>query len=584
MERKFWGLVPKNLSRWCWSMAVFTAAGSGLFLGAMHSAHSDNAKYAALLSQYARAPGSVIVKVSRAGHAAIATQPLETLIGADRFRVAELKPFETDNSLYTVNLAGDEQTADFLEAAAKNPAIEYAEPNYKVRVLGGGEVLPNDENFGQLWGLKNTGQKDKDGNIGTPGADIGVTKAWATTTGSKKVIVAVIDTGTDYTHPDLQDNIFQNKADCFNDGVDHDGNGFVNDCHGWNFAGVSTNDPMDDNQHGTHTSGTIGAKGNNGVGVAGVAWDVSILPVKFLTGDGTGNLDDAVKAIQYATKMHANIMSNSWGGGGYSQALFDAITAAQKAGILFVAAAGNDSDNADSQPHYPASYQIDNVISVAATTNKDTLADFSTFGKRTVHIAAPGNNILSTVPKGGYAVLSGTSMATPHVSGAAALLMSANPNFTYAEVKDRLLKSRDWVPSLARKVASGGRLNIYNALNGIYPASPEPPESAWVDYAYQGQLPETAHPYPASDDQSWNIVGPDNAKFIRVVFSKVEIESGYDFLRVQDGAGNEVDSISGAEENSTSYFAAGNKLSLHFTSDKSVNMWGFAVAKVQVVY
>jgi thermitase len=571
-------------SRYSWSFAALCAASAGLFLGADNSAHSDMAKFNALLSQHARRPGEVIVKVKSA---ALLSASRSEIFDAGRFRIAEIKSFETSPQLYTVKLAGDDQTAQYLEAAATNGSLEYAEPNYILHTdllaADPAEKLPAVSEFGMLWGMKNVGQKDAEGTVGVKGADIGATKAWAITTGNKAVTVAVIDTGMDYTHPELKDNVFSNTADCFSDGIDHDGNGFVNDCHGWNFAtGGSTANAMDDNEHGTHVSGTIGANGDGGGHIAGVNWHTSIMPIKFLDKDGSGSLDDAVKAIQYATKMKVKIMSNSWGGGGFSQTMLDAITAAKAQGILFVAAAGNDGDNADSTPHYPASYQVDNVISVAASTNVDTLASFSTYGKRTVHIAAPGHKIYSSVPGGKYDNFSGTSMATPHVAGAAALLWGANMNLTYAEIKDRLLKSRDYIPGMSRRVASSGRLNVYNALMGIYPPSPEPLESDWKDYA-TNQVVETAHPYLNNAKQSWTVTGPANAKFMRIVLSQVDMEDGYDYLKVLDSTGAEMDSVSGKSTNTATFYVTGNKMTLNFTSDGSNTGYGFKMAKVQVV-
>lgn len=575
-----------QFQRYGWSIAALGVASVGLFLGADNSAHSDIAKFNALLSRHQRRAGEVIVKVKPS---ALLSASRSEIFDAGRFRISEIKAFETNNQYYTVKLAGDDQTAQYLEAATTNSNVEYAEPNYILHtdVLRDGapaEKIPAVSEFGMLWGMKNVGQKDGDGTDGLSGADIGATKAWAITTGNKAVTIAVIDTGMDYTHPELKDNVFSNTADCFTDGVDHDGNGFVNDCHGWNFSGgTSTNNAMDDNEHGTHVSGTIGANGDGGGHIAGVNWHTSIMPVKFLDKDGSGTLDDAVKAIQYATKMHVKIMSNSWGGGGFSQTMLDAITEAKNQGILFVAAAGNDNDNADSTPHYPAAYQVDNVISVAASTNRDTLASFSTYGKRTVHIAAPGNKIYSSVPGGKYDNFSGTSMATPHVSGAAALVWGANMNLTYAEIKDRLLKSRDFVPGLTRKVASSGRLNVYNALMGIYPPSPEPAESAWVDFAIN-QVIETAHPYANSTKQSWTVTGPANAKYMRLVLEQVDMEDNYDFLKVLDSTGAEMDSISGKSTNASTFYVTGNQMTLNFTSDGSNVGYGFKVAKVQVVY
>ncbi len=568
-----------------WSLAAIGTASAGLFLGSNYDAHSDISKFNAILSQHERVPGQLIVKVKPG----MLTANLAEVFDAGRFRISAIQPFETDHSLYTVELAGDEQTAQFLEASAANPAIEYAEPNYILRALdqrdGPAENIPgNLEDFSKLWGMKNTGQKDAAGTEGIAGADIGATKAWAVTTGNKAVVLSVIDTGVDYNHPELKDNIWTNPGEIAGNGLDDDGNGFIDDTRGWNFAGVSTNDPMDDNSHGTHCSGTIGGSGVGGK-IVGVNWNTSIVPVKFLTGAGGGTLADAVKAIQYSTLIGVKIMSNSWGGGGFSQTMFDAIKAAKDKGILFVAAAGNDADNADSTPHYPAGYQVENVMSIAASTNRDDLASFTTYGKRTVHIAAPGHKIFSSVPtgKGSYNTFSGTSMATPHVAGAAALLWGTNTNMTFAEVKDRLLRSRDYVPSFSRKIASSGRLNVYNAIMGIYPPSPEPSEDQWRDVAMAAPI-ESAHPYANSFKQDFVVEAPANAKYIRVVFSKVELEDRYDYVKIVDAQGNEVDNITGVRENVASSFAAGNKVTLKFSTDSSEVRWGFAVAKVQAVY
>jgi thermitase len=311
------------------------------------------------------------------------------------------------------------------------------------------------------------------------------------------------------------------------------------------------------------------------------------MPVKFLTGEGSGTLEDAVKAIQYATKMGAKVMNNSWGGGGFSQAMKDAIEEANTKGLLFIAAAGNDSNNSDSSPHYPAGYQVPNVIAVAATDNRDTLASFSTYGKHSVHIAAPGHRIFSSVPpaindKKLYDTYSGTSMATPHVTGAAALLWSTNEAMTAAQVKDRLLRSRDYIPSLARKVLTGGRLNIYNAIAGIYPPSPEPAEEMWKDVSLSAPI-ASEHPYKEKTSKTWTIEAPANAKYIRVHFAKLDTESNYDKVVINDAKG-EVDSVSGQlQDGTSSWYGEGNKLTVSFSSDASVNGWGFEIDKVQIV-
>jgi len=356
-------------------------------------------------------------------------------------------------------------TGDVSAAIAKlqqDPRVRYAEPNFVIKA----SALPNDPSFGNDWGLNNTGQTIN-GAPGTPDADIDAPEAWNVTTGSPNVTVAVIDTGVDWTHPDLSSQIWvnpgENCAGCRNDGIDNDHNGYVDDWHGWDFVN-NDNNPMDDHGHGTHVAGTIGAAGNNGTGVAGVNWNVRIMPVKFLNAQGQGTDADAVSAVLYAAQNGADVMNNSWGDDQYSQALADAIAVADQHEALFVGAAGNDSSSNDSTPTYPASYDLPNVVSVAATDNTDDLAYFSNFGRRTVDLGAPGVDILSTWTGGGYQYASGTSMATPHVSGAAALARAAFPSASAAGLKALLLGTVDPDPALAATTSTGGRLNVGNAV------------------------------------------------------------------------------------------------------------------------
>ena len=283
---------------------------------------------------------------------------------------------------------------------------------------------------------------------------IGSVEAWNEHKGTKEMVVAVIDTGVDYNHEDLGFNMWRNPSPTQNDVVGFD---FVHN------DGL----PFDDNEHGSHCSGTIGGVGGNGKGVSGVSQRVSIMGLKFLSGQGSGTTADAIKAIDYAVSHGAKVLSNSWGGKGDdgNQALFDAIERAKAKDVLFIAAAGNDGTNNDgNDPSYPAAFTNDNMISVAATDKDDKMAFFSNFGPKTTHLAAPGVNVYSTVPGNKYASLSGTSMAAPHVAGAAALLWSKNPTWNYKKVKDVLLKSTDSVSTLQGKVATGGRLNILKAL------------------------------------------------------------------------------------------------------------------------
>jgi len=344
--------------------------------------------------------------------------------------------------------------SEVLGWAGRTRGVLSVEPDFAIDPT----ALPNDPHFGRLWGLLNSGA-----------SDIRVETAWNTTTGSRNVVVAVIDTGVDYTHPDLTTNIWTNPREVAGDGIDNDGNGLVDDLRGWDFANNDA-DPMDDNGHGTHVTGTIGATGNNGIGVTGVNWAVSILPLKFLTASGSGSTSNAIAAINYATQMRrdfgVNIVAtnNSWGGGGYSSLLRDAIDAGGRAGILFVAAAGNGSVNTDVNNQYPASYSGTSIISVAATTLERSLAKFSNYGLVSVDLAAPGSGIYSTVPGNAYATYSGTSMATPHVVGTVALLAAAYPTANASQIRSAILTATTPVAGLAGRVATGGLLNATGSL------------------------------------------------------------------------------------------------------------------------
>ncbi|MDJ0661973.1 MAG: S8 family serine peptidase [Crocosphaera sp.] len=358
---------------------------------------------------------------------------------------------------------------------SQDPNIQYIEPNYQISLQ---QQIPNDPYFSSLWGLHNTGQLG-----GTVDADIDAPEAWDIQTGNGDVIIGVIDTGVDYTHPDLVNNIWTNPGEIANNGIDDDGNGYIDDFYGWDFA-YDDADPMDVYGHGTHVSGTIAAQGDNNNGVVGVNWDAQIMALKFLNDYGSGNTFDAVQAIEYATLMGADLTNNSWGGGGYSQALYDAIAASGEAGQLFIAAAGNYGNNNDIYPFYPASYDLDNIISVAATDRYDNLSYFSHYGETSVDLGAPGSDIYSTIPGNGYASYNGTSMATPHVSGVAALLWAEYPDLTAAEVKQLLLETTDPIAALDGKTVSGGRLNAYNALVGGIAATIE--GSQWNDQNQNG--------------------------------------------------------------------------------------------------
>lgn len=359
--------------------------------------------------------------------------------------------------LYKVKLVNETDFTNALRFLNNDPQVEYAEPNFILSI----QATPNDPDFSKLWGLHNTGQTG-----GTADADIDGPEAWDKSNDSS-VTVGVIDTGIDYNHPDLKENIWVNQGEIPGNGTDDDGNGFIDDYYGWDFSNKD-NDPMDDRGHGTHVAGTIAAVGNNGVGVAGVNWTGKVAAIKFLSSSGSGTLEDAVAAVQYATMMGFKITSNSWGClcSGYNlQSLYDAISAANTAGSLFVAAAGNSGVDNDFYKFAPASFDLPNIISVAATDHNDNLPSWSNYGKLTVDLGAPGVSILSTIPGGSYSSKSGTSMATPHVSGAAALVWASEPTSTHIQIKDKILNLTDSLDTLTDKTVSGGRLNIGNVFD-----------------------------------------------------------------------------------------------------------------------
>lgn len=335
------------------------------------------------------------------------------------------------------------------------PEVEYAEPNY-LRYI---DAVPSDPRFYQMWGLNNTGQTG-----GTQDADIDAPEAWDLTTGNPATVVAVIDTGMDRTHEDLAANLWANPGEISGNGIDDDGNGLIDDVNGWDFI-RGDNNPDEEavcGGHGTHTAGTIGATGNNSAGVTGVNWQVKLMPLKiFGVSSGiycSASTTDIIQAIEYAAMMKVRVSNNSYGGGPYSQAEYEAIRASKS---IFVAAAGNNGKNNDTTFHYPSSYNLSNIISVAATDHKDLKAGFSNYGSNSVDLAAPGANILSTTPGNTYSSLSGTSMATPHVAGAVALLAGYDAGLTNNEVKWRILKGTDFK---SLPVLTGGRLNINNSL------------------------------------------------------------------------------------------------------------------------
>jgi len=344
-----------------------------------------------------------------------------------------------------------------IERLKQDPRVAFVEPNYIVSI----DNTPNDPRFSDLWGLHNTGQTG-----GTVDADIDAPEAWDNATGSQSILVGIIDTGINYNHEDLSANIWTNPNEIPLNGMDDDNNGYIDDIHGIN-AITNTGDPLDDNGHGTHVSGTIGAVGNNGIGVTGVNWDVQLIGCKFLNSGGSGFTSNAIKCFNYFISLknagqNVLVTNNSWGGGGFSQALKDAMVGP----ILHVAASGNGNSDTDIIPHYPSSYDLENIVSIAATDHNDIYAGFSNYGATTVDLAAPGVGTLSTWVDGGYATISGTSMATPHVAGAAALVWSTNSSLTPVQVKDRIMINADPLPSQSKQTITNARLNVFNIVPG----------------------------------------------------------------------------------------------------------------------
>lgn len=327
------------------------------------------------------------------------------------------------------------------------------EPNYIYRI----NKTPNDSSYSELWGM----------------TKIGAPAAWDITTGSSSVIVAVIDTGVAYNHPDLAANIALNTGEVPDNGVDDDGNGYIDDYYGYNFSAGNGN-PDDVDGHGTHCAGTIGGVGDNSTGVAGVNWTVGLLPVKVLGDDGSGFNSDITAGIDYARIRGAKVMNMSLGGPGESSAMLEAIERARDAGILVAAAAGNDGEDNDVVSSFPANYNVANLISVAASNSSDKLADFSNYGAQKVHIAAPGVSILSSYSGNGYEYLDGTSMATPHVAGVAALIWAANAELSVTQVKDLILNTATSVSSMQGWIKTGGRLNANAAVSGAVGLTPAP--------------------------------------------------------------------------------------------------------------
>jgi subtilisin family serine protease len=392
-----------------------------------------------------------------------AQSALHDTIGA---RVAHVYTFLPN--LQAIELPATLSVEEALAQYQKDPNVLYAEPNFIYQHTA---TTPNDARFGELFGLHNTGQSG-----GVADADIDAVEAWDLTQGSDQVVVALLDSGIDYNHPDLNANSFVNLSEFGGTaGVDDDGNGFIDDVRGINtISGTGDPFPNDADAHGTHVSGTIAAAGNNSIGVVGVNWRAKIIACKAF-GPAGATLVDIIECMDYFLEMKTravnpvNIIAsnNSWGGGGFSQALLDSILAHNSAGMLFVAAAGNSNQNTDVTPHFPSTYDAPNIIAVLASNRSDQKASFSSFGPRTVDVGAPGQDILSTTPGNTFSVFSGTSMATPHVVGLVALLKAHNPARTPAQIKNLILTGGDVTPATDTEVLTGRRINAFGSLTCV---------------------------------------------------------------------------------------------------------------------
>jgi subtilisin family serine protease len=434
------------------------------------AAASDAAKLEGTLGEYQ--PGELIIR----------TKPGFSLSGEEGSVVADygasvLTTFDTPGGLSKsdggeflhIKLPAGVSVEQAVAAMAKDDRVEFAVPNHtyglpddaKGTELAAGETPQapvDDADYAKLWGMNNEGQTG-----GKVDADIDAPEAWQLHTGRSQAegahITAVIDTGVDYNHPDLKDNIWVNPGEIAGDGIDNDGNGVIDDVHGYN-AYSDNGDPLDGYGHGSHCTGTIAGVGNNKLGVVGVNQHANIMAVKIFNDQGSTNAAAIIRGIQYATKMGARITSNSWGGGAANEGIKQAFADSP---ALHIIAAGNNGRDNDKFPAYPANYDLPNIVAVAATDHKDGLASFSEYGKTTVDLGAPGVDILSTVP-GGYDVYSGTSMATPHVAGAATLIASYVPDISNENLKAALLGGVDKIASLDGKTVTGGRLNAHKSL------------------------------------------------------------------------------------------------------------------------
>lgn len=433
-----------------------------------------------------------------------------------------------DGDLIRIKLPAGITTAEAIAAMKEDGRVTYAESNDIQQFVGqqeGQDGVPNDLHE-KLWGFRNTGQTG-----GTAGADASIVDAWKVTTGDNSAngpLIAIIDSGADLDHPDLVGNLWVNPGEIPGDGIDNDGNGVIDDIHGYH-AADNHGSPDDQVGHGTHVAGTIGAVGNNGEGVTGVNQKARLMPIR-IDSNGSITTDGVVRAMMYATKMGADITNNSWGGSRLNQAIYDAFKAAP---ALHLAAAGNNGTDADRSPSYPMAFDMPNMISVAATDHNDRRASFSNYGEVNVDVAAPGKDIWSTKNGGGYHSLSGTSMATPFTTGVAGLIKSAYPDATPTQVKERLMYGSDQIAGLKEVSGSGGRVNAANSLENDNVAPGAPNDFNAHDTNSRG----TTLRWTSTGDDKWS--GQSSATELRVSNDAISAENFADARAVQTPAPGE---------------------------------------------
>lgn len=449
--------------------------------------------------------------------------------------------------------------------------------------VAAGSFLPNDPEFKNQWAFQNRAQKDNRGLLGVQGLDIGLLPVVREMQGRellKKIRVAVIDTGVDYHHSDLSASMWKNTVELYGvKGVDDDQNGFIDDVYGYDFAN-NDGDPMDDHRHGTHCAGTIGAMLNNEKGGIGIAQSVEIIAIKALDHEGRGYTNNLIQAINYAVQMGAQIISASWGGVESTPEFESLFFELEKKNIIFVAAAGNDGLDLEIEKTYPVSYHTKNLIVVASSDNSGQMWKDSNYGASIVHLAAPGVSIFSTHLRNSYSTETGTSMATPMVAGAAALLWSLHPSWNSLEIKRRLIEFVQPMSGLKGKVVSGGILDIEAAdLGQEQPTHPDDPVSWQRDLS---EPIETPHPYKNQTLFRWNIQ-IERERQVSFFFKKIRTEHDEDWIKIFNAdSGDVLFQFSGYLDSYWTPFLKGKNFRIEFTSDDSTVSYGFLVPKISI--